>query len=342
MRRLVRVVSVLVLIFGVLAVAGLTATVGWRPVLGPRARPLTDRTFEATPARLERGRYLLTSGLAPCQVCHSEVEVTGGRMQTAEGRSLVGRNWTPDGIPFVTAPNLTPDRDTGSGRWTDDQLARAIREGIGHDGRALFPIMPYEKFREMTDEDLASVIVYLRSVPPVRHELPPSAVPFPVSRLINSAPQPITAPVTADLSTPEKRGQYLTTIAACADCHTPVDDRGGRIADLPFAGGMALEFTGTKTVWSANLTPSVNGIPYYTEELFVETLKTGRVRARELSSNMPTDFYRHMTEQDMRDIFAYLRTLTPVDHYVDSTLPATACLRCGGSHGGGARNKAKS
>ena len=64
----------------------------------------------------------------------------------------------------IVAPNLTPDPETGAGNWTDDQLARAIREGIGHDGRALFPMMPYTHFREMSDEDLASVIVYLRSL----------------------------------------------------------------------------------------------------------------------------------------------------------------------------------
>lgn len=63
-------------------------------------------------------------------------------------------------MPFVTAPNITPDRETGSGAWTDDMLARAIREGISHDGRALFPIMPYTQYRYLSDEDLASVVVY--------------------------------------------------------------------------------------------------------------------------------------------------------------------------------------
>ena len=68
------------------------------------------------------------------------------------------------GFPgLVFAPNITPDPETGAGNWTDDQLARAIREGVGHDGRALFPFMPYQDFRFYSDEDLASIIVYLRS-----------------------------------------------------------------------------------------------------------------------------------------------------------------------------------
>jgi hypothetical protein len=84
----------------------------------------------------------------------------------------------------IVASNITPDPETGAGNWTDDQLARAIREGIGHDGRALFPMMPYENLRHMSDEDLASLVVYIRSLPAVRHELPASEIVFPVKYLI--------------------------------------------------------------------------------------------------------------------------------------------------------------
>ena len=70
-----------------------------------------------------------------------------------------GRSFDHEGLPFVTAPNITPDRETGAGAWADDMLARAIREGIGHDGRTLFPLMPYTQYRYMSDEDLASVVV---------------------------------------------------------------------------------------------------------------------------------------------------------------------------------------
>src|SRR5207248_2143382 len=106
--------------------------------------------------------------------------------EVVPGMALAGRNWTPDGVPFLTAPNLTPDPETGAaGTWSDDTLARAIREGIGHDGRALF-IMPYGRYRHMTDEDLASVIVYLRSLPPVKHNLSKTDMPFPLKHLIKS------------------------------------------------------------------------------------------------------------------------------------------------------------
>jgi hypothetical protein len=332
------VLAVVSLVF-VLVAAGLPAMVGIRPIIGPKVRPLTNRTFEATPERLARGRYLVTSAETPCVLCHSPMDVSDGTFKVQQGMELAGRNWAPEQVPFVTAPNLTPDRETGIGDWTDDQLARAIREGIGHDGRVLFPIMPYEKYRGMSDDDLASVIVYLRSLKPIRNPLPKSAVPFPLNRLIMAVPEPVTAPVRADLSTPEKRGKYITTLAVCADCHNPLDEKGNMAPGLDFAGGQIIPYEGMPIVSSANLTPSPNGIPYYSEELFIETIRTGKVRSRQLSTMMPTSYFRNMTDQDLKDIFAYLKTLTPVDHYVDNSLPPTLCPRCGLKHGGGEKNK---
>ena len=238
-----------------LVFVGVPAMVGVRAFIGPKARPLTDRRFEANPARLERGKYLVTSASAPCIICHSPIDTTGGGMQVVAGRELTGRNWAPDGAPFVTAGNLTPDPETGIGNLTDDQLARGIREGISHDGRTLFPIMPYEKFRSMTDEDLAAIVVYLRSLKPVRNPIATSAIPFPLNRLMNGYPRPIDAPVTADLSTPEKRGAHIAEIAACTECHTPRDDRGRRPEGMDFAGGTAMAFEGRKTIFAANITP---------------------------------------------------------------------------------------
>jgi mono/diheme cytochrome c family protein len=336
---MIKMLKWIALALAVVVVVGIPAMVGIRPFVGPKARPLTDRRFQATPARLDRGKYLVTTAQTPCVVCHSPWDTTGGGLREVAGKELTGRNWAPEGVPFVTAPNLTPDPETGIGNRTDDELARAIREGISHDGRALFPIMPYDKLRDLPDEDLASVIVYLRSVKPVRNPLPPSAVPFPLSRLINGAPAPVDGPVTADLSSPEKRGAHIVKIAACADCHSARDERGNKSAGFTFAGGTAMDCEGRKTIFSANITTGVNGIPYYTEELFVEMMRTGRVKARQLDPMMPTRYYRNMTDQDLRDIFAYLKTVPPVDHFVDNAATPTACARCGLAHGGGEKNK---
>jgi mono/diheme cytochrome c family protein len=340
MMRWRTLVLVVVCLLALAVIIGVPMVVGIRPVIGPKARRLTDRRFQPSPERIERGRYLVTSGRTPCVICHSPLDTAGGELKVKEGMAFAGRNWAPDAVPFVTASNLTPDPETGIGRWTDDELARAIREGIGRDGRALFPIMPYEKFRSMSDEDVASVIVYLRSLKPIRNALATSHVPFPLNRLINNVPRPIEGPVVPDLSTPEKRGQYIATVAACADCHTPMDAHGARIGGIDFAGGNTMPYGEWKSAAAANITPAVNGIPYYTEALFIETFRTGKVRSRELNEMMPTRYYREMTDADLKDLYAYLKTLTPVDHYVDNSLPSSPCARCGLSHGGGERNAA--
>ena len=100
-------------------------------------------------------------------------------------------------MPPGTDPGLWggADPQTGAVTWTDDQLARAIREGIKHDGSTIFPLMPYFEFKTLSDEDLASVVVYLRSVPPVRNPLPASKINFPVNLLVQGVPAPVTGPV---------------------------------------------------------------------------------------------------------------------------------------------------
>jgi hypothetical protein len=194
MRRMFKIAGIIVLGLSTLGAAALPFTIGTRPFIGPRSRALTDRRFEATPGRAERGRYLATS-VNGCFACHSELDWQANGFPAKAGTEGAGRVWDREGLPFLTAPNITPDVRTGAGTWTDDMLARAIREGIGHDGRTLFPVMPYSQYRSMSDEDLASLIVYLRTIPAVTRDLPKSNIPFPVSRLINTLPEPIAAPV---------------------------------------------------------------------------------------------------------------------------------------------------
>ena len=291
------------------------------------------RKFEPTAARLERGRYIV-EGVAHCFECHSDVdwETPGG--QPKAGWKGSGTEFTKYGFPWLVAPNITPDVETGAGTWTDEQFARAIREGIGHDGRRLFPVMPYMYFRQMSDEDLASVIVYVRSIEPVHNALPTTSIPEPVKASL-PAHQPINESVPSpDLS---KRGEYLVTLGGCSSCHTPWRN-GGPIPRMAFAGG-----TTFKGPWgevnSANITPDPSGIGYYDEALFIKTLRTGHVGARQLSSIMPWGYFRNMTDDDLKTIFAYLRTLPPVQHRVDNTEAPTDCPLCGKRHGHGDMNQ---
>ncbi|HKU76844.1 MAG TPA: c-type cytochrome [Pyrinomonadaceae bacterium] len=324
-----RIVKLLLII---VILVGLSLWVGF----SSKKAAIRTRKFEPTAARVERGRYLV-EGVAHCFECHSEVDWDKPGGQPKEGRKGSGTEFTKYGFPFLVAPNLTPDTETGAGTWTDEQLARAIREGIGHDGRRLFPVMPYKYFQHMSDEDLASVIVYLRSLEPVRNALPKTNLPESMKAGL-PALQPIDEPVPSpDFSNPVTRGEYLVTLASCSSCHTPWKD-GKPNPQLAFAGG-----TTFKGPWgevnTANITPDPSGIGYYDEALFIKTLRTGHVGARPVSSIMPWGYFRNMTDEDLKAIFAYLRTLPPVKHRVDNTEAPTDCPVCGRRHGHGDMNQ---
>src|SRR5258708_2880514 len=287
MKRFMKISFVIVLCLVALLAVGITATIGWRPFLGPRARPLTNRVFERTPERWARGKYIVEN-LAACSDCHSPHDWSKHDSPILPGMEGAGEDFSIlRGLPGqVVAPNLTPDPETGVGTWSDDALARAIREGIGHDGRTLFPMMPYEDYRYMPDEDVASVVVYLRSLPPVRNPLPKTEIIFPVKYLMRSAPEPILAPVPApDISDPLQRGAFLVTITGCRDGHTPMD-KGQPIPNMDFSGGQIFEGPWGK-VATSNLTPDPSGIPYYDEVLFLQAIRTGYVKARVLNQIMP-------------------------------------------------------
>src|SRR5215469_4732544 len=142
LRIVLAAVMVLIVGIGVAAVKVL----GPRAFLGPRSRPLTSRKFETTPARLERGKYL--AGSIGCLYCHSPHDWSKPDDPILDGMTGAGQQLPYTDLPGkVFAANLTPDKETGAGSWSDDLFARAIREGIGHDGRALFEIMPYPHYR---------------------------------------------------------------------------------------------------------------------------------------------------------------------------------------------------
>lgn len=339
MNRFAKIFLTLILVLVGLAVVAITFTIGWRPFIGPKARPLTARTFDRTPQRLERGRYIATA-LSGCIYCHSQHDWNAPGTPYVPGMEGTGAVMPETNLPGrIVAPNLTPDPETGAGRWTDDQLARAIREGVGHDGRALFPMMPYLNYRrEMSDEDLASVVVYFRSLPPVRNPLPPTEMIFPVNYLIRGVPKPLTSPVPELPATLDsvKRGEHLVNLIGCGNCHTP-SVRGQELPGMAFAGGFTRSGPWGSAA-SANLTPDPSGIPYHDEALFLEVMRTGFVKARQLSPAMPTMISKNMTDDDLKAIFAYLRTLKPVQHRVDNSEPPTYCKLCRQKHGGGNRN----
>ncbi len=303
------------------------------------ARAAAEFTAKPTPARLARGRYLVET-VSGCFDCHSVHEYVNGQWIPKPGMTGAG-NVFPAGFvalppgAVVVASNITPDRETGIGSWTDADIRRAIQQGIAKDGHPLFDMMPYWQFRVFTPEDVKSIIVYLRSIPPVHNALPATKLPFPVAVTTNKA---IIPPLPKNASAELRRGWMLARVSGCEDCHTPIV-RGQRPPSMMFAGGM--HFQGPfGSVFSLNITPSASGIGFMSEAMFARTLTTGRVNGTgdQLNPIMPFDSFRNLKPSDIRAIYAYLRTVPKVRHNIDNTDPPTYCPLDGEKHGLGDRN----
>jgi mono/diheme cytochrome c family protein len=307
------------------------------------ATPSRSSEFRAEPSpqRFERGRYLVEA-VAHCFACHSDADFTKAAGQPLPGRKGAGqiiKNEAYDGVSYpdgLICPNITPDRETGAGTWTDAQFERAIRHGIGGDGRELASYMPYAFFRSMTDEDVASVIVYIRSIPAVHNPLPTRSPNFQAKVDLQSEMELALPP---GATQQVQQGWYLARIAQCNDCHTPEDALGKGIPSLMFGGGFRLAGPWGDVV-TPNITSHPSGISHYDEDMFIKTIRTGHASGgvRELNPLMPYSYFRNMTDDDLKAIFAYLRTVRPVNHNVDNSEPPTLCKLCRNKHGFGDRN----
>jgi mono/diheme cytochrome c family protein len=295
----------------------------WRE---PAIAPASDLKVEMTPERIARGKYIFEIA-ADCDGCHSLRDFSrfgGPVVESGRGQGVV---FPPEmGLPGrVVARNITPDQETGIGNWTDGEKIRAIREGVSRDGRALFTMMPYGNFRHMSDEDVYSLVAYMNSLPPVRNPLPKTEVEFPVSILMKGAPQPVGSVPEPDGSDKVKYGEYLVTMAGCANCHTPAE-KGEPKKGMRLAGGGVFHFPGMKVV-SANITPDPEtGIGRWSEQDFVD--KFAQYRDYALSGSpkvgpeaftvMPWLMFSQRPEEELRAIYAYLRTQPPVYNAVET------------------------
>jgi mono/diheme cytochrome c family protein len=338
--RLKTVLVALIVLVVVLVVGAITA-IGWEVVLGPQKRDVTSRRFDASPERIARGKYLV-EGPAACFHCHTDHDLTDPRYPIIESKKGAGWSMPIPELNNIAARNITPDPETGIGTWSDDEIARAIREGVRKDGTALFPVMPYSEFARMDDADVEAIVAYLRTLTPVRNQVPARQLPFPLEYIVKTIPKPILAPQPSHPSaTPEQRGEYIATLASCGGCHTPADDQGQMLAGMEFGGGGLFKDPGQngKEMFSLNITPDPSGIAHYDESLFKEMIRTGTMRGRILSHIMPLEFFKNMTDGDLSDLFAYLRSLAPVKHRVSNTDPPAPCVICGRTHGLGELNK---
>jgi hypothetical protein len=287
----------------------------------PSSAPASNIRVAMTPERIERGKYLFA--LADCDGCHSERDVTRQYWPVVESGRGRGNFLGQDGPVTLNIPNITPDKETGIGTWTDGEKIRAIREGIHKDGSALFPMMPYGEYRNISDDDVQCLVAYLNSLPPVRHVAPRTTVGFPVNLLIKGAPAPVTSPVaTPDRSNKRLYGEYLATVGVCVICHTQAN-RGSLNREKLFAGGREFNVLGNKVV-SSNITPDkATGIGDWDLNRFLDRFHQHRTPEaslaafdKQLFTLMPWRELAQLTDSDLEAIYTYLMSQRAIENKV--------------------------
>jgi mono/diheme cytochrome c family protein len=270
---------------------------------------------------VERGSYLVNTIMA-CGNCHTPKEANGAPV-AAEALSGGLSFHVP---PFAaTAANITPDRETGIGAWSDGDVKRALTEGVRPQharlpGVPLAAVMPVNFYKALTPGDLDAIVAYLRSVPPVHNKVPAPVYNAPVLRVpYPDAEKPYTE---AALRDPVTRGRYLATIGHCMECHSAwsrgVSDfehglgQGGR----PFSPS---DVTGFPKTWDGSVAKNItsdknSGIGAWTDVEIKRAITKGISRdGRVLKPPMAVAWYANMTDGDLDALVAWLRTVPPLN-----------------------------
>lgn len=254
---------------------------------------------------VERGAYL--ADVMTCHNCHTPRGASGFDVS----RLLSGGQQLFDEPAFkVSGANITPDKETGIGHWTDAQLKTFLVTGTKPDGIDAAPIMPTAFYPVLTPRDLDALVAYLRSVPAVRREIP---TPEYRVKLEREKPPYVEAQMRdADMTDPLKRGRYLVAIAHCLECHTPRAPGGHDYASAAGKGGKLFKGPWGQVI-SANITSDpADGLGKWSDDEIRSAITEGVSRdGRKLKPPMGYASYAKMTRQDQDAIVAFLRTLPP-------------------------------
>lgn len=303
-------------------VVGIAALLTYVKTALPNVGDAPALKIELTPDRVERGRYLANS-VSVCMDCHSGRDWTKFAGPMVAGTLGNGGELFAEEFGFpgrYLSRNITP---YGLGNWTDGEIFRAITSGVSKDGSPLFPVMPHPRYGEMDKEDIYSIIAYLRSIPSIAKDIPPSHSNFPMNFIIHTIPKPANPQPIPPKSDQVAYGKYLFNAAACNECHTKAEN-GAPIAGMESAGGFEFPLP-TGVVVSANITPDgETGLGKWTEEQFVRRFKAYAdssytpqdIKAGEFNSVMPWTMYATMEEGDLKAMYAYLKTIKPVKNQV--------------------------
>lgn len=276
-----------------------------KTLLGALALVLVPLSSHAEP-NVDRGKYLV-EGIAGCGNCHTPMGPNGPVMDANLSGRLVEENPAFKAI----APNITPASRIAD--WSDGDLARAIREGLRPDGSLIGPPMPFAMYRGLSDDDVMSMVLYLRTIPSVENDPGQSeyriALPPAYGPPVGSVPHPEEA-VTVEY------GEYLAgPVAHCMECHSPMSPKGPMIETHLGAGGF--EFHGPWGISVApNLTRHEDGLAEYSDADIKTMIVTGkRPDGTPMLPPMPYGYLAQMTDDDLSAIVLYLRSLPPLPDF---------------------------
>ncbi|MGH7054060.1 MAG: c-type cytochrome [Stellaceae bacterium] len=259
---------------------------------------------------IARGAYLANA--ADCVSCHTDKE--------HHGRPYAGGRAIPTPFGTFYSPNITPDRETGIGRWTDVQFLRALHDGVRPDGSNLYPAFPYPSFTRITDADALAIKAYLFSLPPVRHRDRPPALPFPLFWRWLVTPwkwlffTPGRFRPVPGRGAQWNRGAYLVTaLAHCGECHTPRDFLGAMEQSRFLAGSSACP-CGKGAV--PNITPDrKTGIGTWSIDDITTLLATGQTPDFDFVGGAMAEVVNstaRLTADDRRAIAVFLKSVKPI------------------------------
>ncbi len=308
-------VALVVLAIPLVGVAGLVAWANLRALPDYSSMPLPEIKASTDPAIIAQGEYVVNA-IAHCSACHGPGETTNKHELGPRGDLRGG--YVMHAGPFGTfyPANLTPDPETGIGKLSDGQLARVIHHGVDRNG-GFAPLMSFA-VGTMSQEDLVATVSYLRSLPPVKNPTLKDEWGI-VAKLLAGNFKPRTAPHLKHVAAggvSVERGEYIANgPGLCVGCHTPHDMAAGFVEKGPHFSGEPHadpDFEDPNyEIAAPNLTPSPEGghITAWDEEAFVSRFKAGMVQR---GTKMPWDNFKQMTDDDLRSIYRYLRTVPPV------------------------------
>ncbi|MBG0802634.1 cytochrome c [Methylocystis sp. H4A] len=263
----------------------------------------------ADAGEVERGRYLVDA-LAACDNCHTPRGAAGYDLSN---RFSGGAQTFSDKFYVVRGPNISPDKDTGVGAWTDEELRAAIVDGIGRNGR-LAPVMPSDSYKPLTPSDLDAIIAFLRSATPIRAPLL-----APQQRSGEWAPHPMpgaAAPFDeASLAEKNTRGLYVASLARCMSCHSEEIDGAPDYQNRLGAGGKTFRNAAGVVVASNITSHPAKGVGAWSEDELKRAITQGVARdgapLRPPMSTLSKAHFSKMSPDDLDALVAWIRTIPP-------------------------------